>query len=46
MRVTVGTRSEDVDKVIETYNFMLKQYFVHAIQTINTVCAVTQQMAR
>lgn len=46
MRVAVGIHGEDIDKVIETYNFMSKQYFVHAVQTINTACTITQQMAR
>lgn len=46
MRVAVGIHGEDVDKVIETYNFMSKQYFIHAAQTIDTACTITQQMAR
>lgn len=45
MRVAVAIHGEDIDKVIETYNFMSKQYFVHAAQTIDTACTVTQQMA-
>ncbi|XP_071627487.1 ribonucleoside-diphosphate reductase large subunit-like isoform X2 [Temnothorax longispinosus] len=45
MRVAVGIYGEDIDKVIETYNFMSKQYFVHAAQTIDAACTVTQQMA-
>lgn len=46
MRVAVGIHGEDIDKVIETYNFMSKQYFIHAVQTIDTACTVTQEMAR
>ncbi|XP_025986111.1 ribonucleoside-diphosphate reductase large subunit [Solenopsis invicta] len=45
MRVAVGIHGKDVDKAIETYNLMSKQYFVHAAQTMNTACAGTQQMA-
>ncbi|XP_012521526.1 ribonucleoside-diphosphate reductase large subunit isoform X1 [Monomorium pharaonis] len=45
MRVAVGIHGEDIDKVIETYNNMSKHYFVHAAQTIDTACTVTQQMA-
>lgn len=46
MRVAVGIHGEDINKVIETYNFMSKQYFIHSAQTIDTACTVTQQMAR
>ena len=46
MRVAIDIRSEDINKVIETYYFMSKQYFVHVIHTTNTACADTQQMAR
>lgn len=46
MRVAVGIHGEDIDKVIETYNFMSKQYFICAAQTINSACTVMQQMAR
>lgn len=46
MRIAVGIHGEDVHKVIETYNFMSKQYFTHAAQTIETACTVEQQMAK
>lgn len=46
MRVAVCIHGEDVDKAIETYNFLSKQYFVHAAQTLNTACTVKQQIAR
>ncbi|XP_018403326.1 PREDICTED: ribonucleoside-diphosphate reductase large subunit-like [Cyphomyrmex costatus] len=45
MRVAVAIHDEDINKAIETYNFMSKQYFIHAEQTIDTACSVTQQMA-
>jgi len=46
MRVAVAIHEEDIDKAIETYNFMSKQYFIHSAQTINTACNIKQQMAR
>lgn len=46
MRVAIGIHGEDVNKAIETYNFLSKQYFVHAAQTLHTACTVKQQMAR
>jgi len=46
MRVAVGIHGEEIDEVIKTYTFMSKQLFVHAAQTIDTACTVTQQMAR
>ena len=46
MRIAVAIHGEDIDKVIETYNFMSKQYFIYAAQTIDTACTITQQMAR
>lgn len=46
MRVAVAIHEEDVDKAIETYNLLSKQYFIHSAQTINTACNIKQQMAR
>lgn len=46
MRVAVCIHNEDIDKAIETYNLLSKQYFVHAAQTLNTACTVRQQMVR
>ncbi|KYN30981.1 Ribonucleoside-diphosphate reductase large subunit, partial [Trachymyrmex septentrionalis] len=45
MRIAVAIHGEDIDKVIETYNFMSKQYFIYTAQTIDTACTITQQMA-
>ncbi|XP_032678257.1 ribonucleoside-diphosphate reductase large subunit-like [Odontomachus brunneus] len=45
MRVAVCIHGEDVDKAIETYNFLSKQYFIHAAQTLNTACTIKQQIA-
>lgn len=46
MRVAVAIHREDIDKVIETYNFLSKQYFIHAAQTLDTACTVKPQLAR
>lgn len=46
MRVAVAIHGEHVDKAIETYNFLSKQYFIHAAQTLDTACTIKQQMAR
>lgn len=46
MRVAVAIHGDDVDKAIETYNFLSKQYFIYPAQTLDTACTVTQQMAR
>ncbi|XP_011874948.1 PREDICTED: ribonucleoside-diphosphate reductase large subunit-like [Vollenhovia emeryi] len=45
MRVAVAIHGEDIDKAVETYNFMSKQYFIHNALTIDTACTVKQQMA-
>ncbi|XP_072752077.1 ribonucleoside-diphosphate reductase large subunit-like [Anoplolepis gracilipes] len=45
MRVAVAIHGEDVDKAIETYNYLSEQYFVYPAQTLDTACTVTQQMA-
>lgn len=45
MRVAVAIHGEHVDKAIETYNFLSKQYFIHAAQTLDTACTTKQQMA-
>lgn len=46
MRVAVCIHGDDIDKAIETYNFLSKQYFVHAAQMLNTACTTKQQTAR
>ncbi|XP_046832524.1 ribonucleoside-diphosphate reductase large subunit-like [Vespa crabro] len=45
MRVAVGIHGEDIDRVIETYNFLSEHYFVHASPTLFTACTVKQQMS-
>lgn len=34
LRVAIGIWKEDIPKVIETYNFMSQQYFIHATPTL------------
>jgi len=34
MRAAVGIHGEDIDSVIETYNFMSEQWFIHATPTL------------
>ena len=34
MRVAVGIHGSDIDRVIETYNFMSERYFTHASPTL------------
>lgn len=46
MRVAVAIHDDDVDKAIETYNFLSEQYFIYPAQTLDTACTVAQQMAR
>ncbi|XP_050447933.1 ribonucleoside-diphosphate reductase large subunit-like [Cataglyphis hispanica] len=45
MRVAIAIHAEDIDKAIETYNLLSKQYFVYPAQTLDTACTVKQQMA-
>ncbi|XP_029669674.1 ribonucleoside-diphosphate reductase large subunit-like [Formica exsecta] len=45
MRVAVAIHVEDIDKAIETYNFLSEQYFVYPAQTLDTACTIKQQMA-
>ncbi len=30
MRVSLGIHGDDIERVVETYNFMSKRYFTHA----------------
>lgn len=46
MRAAIGIHGEDIEKAIETYNFLSSQYFVHSVQTLDSACTVIQQMAR
>ncbi|XP_020286644.1 ribonucleoside-diphosphate reductase large subunit-like [Pseudomyrmex gracilis] len=45
MRAAIGIHGEDIEKAIETYNFLSNQYFVHSVQTLDSACTVIQQMA-
>ncbi|XP_014211262.2 ribonucleoside-diphosphate reductase large subunit [Copidosoma floridanum] len=45
MRVAVAIHKEDLDKVIETYNFMSERYFTHASPTLFSACTQRQQMS-
>ena len=45
MRVAVAIHGEDVDKAIETYNFLSERYFTHASPTLFSACTLKQQMS-
>ncbi|XP_015126458.1 ribonucleoside-diphosphate reductase large subunit [Diachasma alloeum] len=45
MRVAVGIHEEDIDRVIETYNYLSKRYFTHASPTLFSACTCRQQMS-
>lgn len=46
MRVAVAIHGEDIDKAIETYNFLSERYFTHASPTLFSACTRQQQMSR
>lgn len=46
MRVAVAIHMEDLDKVIETYNYLSERYFTHASPTLFSACTPRQQMSR
>lgn len=46
MRVAVAIHKEDLEKVIETYNYMSERYFTHASPTLFSACTLRQQMSR
>lgn len=46
MRVAVAIHMENIEKVIETYNYMSKRYFTHASPTLFFACTLSQQMSR
>lgn len=46
MRVAVAIHGEDIEKVIETYNYMSERYFTHASPTLFSACTLRQQMSR
>ncbi|XP_053976373.1 ribonucleoside-diphosphate reductase large subunit [Hylaeus volcanicus] len=45
MRVAVAIHGEDIDKAIETYNFLSERYFTHASPTLFSACTTRQQMS-
>lgn len=46
MRVSVAIHKENLEKVIETYNFLSERYFTHASPTLFSACTLRQQMSR
>ena len=46
MRVAVAVHGDDLDKVIETYNYTSERYFTHASPTLFSACTRRQQMSR
>lgn len=46
MRVAVAVHREDIDKVIETYNYLSERYFTHASPTLFSACTLREQMSR
>jgi ribonucleoside-diphosphate reductase subunit M1 len=45
MRVSVGIHGEDIDKAIETYNYMSSKYFTHASPTLFNAGTPQPQMS-
>ncbi|XP_034935083.1 ribonucleoside-diphosphate reductase large subunit-like [Chelonus insularis] len=45
MRVAVGIHEEDLNRVIETYNYLSEKYFTHASPTLFSACTNRQQMS-
>ncbi|XP_008218010.1 ribonucleoside-diphosphate reductase large subunit isoform X1 [Nasonia vitripennis] len=45
MRVAVALHKEDLEKVIETYNYTSERYFTHASPTLFFACTIHQQMS-
>lgn len=46
MRVAIGIHENDIEKAIETYNYLSERYFVHASPTLFNACTKNQQMSR
>ena len=46
MRVSVAIHGENIEKVIETYNYTSERYFTHASPTLFSACTLRQQMSR
>lgn len=45
MRVAIGIHENDIDKAIETYNYLSERYFTHASPTLFNACTNNQQMS-
>ncbi|KAK2586983.1 hypothetical protein KPH14_010956 [Odynerus spinipes] len=45
MRVAVAIHKDDIDRVIETYNYLSERYFTHASPTLFSACTMRQQMS-
>lgn len=45
MRVAVAIHGEDLEKVIESYNYTSERYFTHASPTLFSACTLRQQMS-
>ena len=45
MRVSIGIHMEDIDSVIETYNYMSNRYFTHATPTLFNAGTPNPQMS-
>ena len=46
MRVAVAIHREDIEKVIETYNYLSERYFIHTSPTLFSACTMREQMSR
>lgn len=46
MRVAVAVHEEDIERVIETYNYTSLKYFTHASPTLFNACTPKQQLSR
>lgn len=46
MRLAVGIHEDNVDQIIETYNFMSLRCFTHESPALFSACTKSQQMSR
>ncbi|KAI4504688.1 hypothetical protein M0802_000238 [Mischocyttarus mexicanus] len=44
MRVAIAIHEEDIEKAIETYNYLSERYFTHASPTLFAACSNKQQL--
>jgi ribonucleoside-diphosphate reductase alpha chain len=45
MRVSIGIHGDDIDSIVETYNFLSEKYFIHATPTLFNSGSVKPQLA-